>query len=180
MKRVLLVLAVCCVCASACAQEKSARSYYEEAKQAGALPPLPYVCFRDTFQLSTASGSELPDSDPTFAMLGTSQQVAEAMQRKAHDQMSSGEREQVQRLRNDHWLYIEVFDRGIHDDSHILALQNPKDPSRADWVFQGYGRQKKPLKWDFHINWDTLHFKETITTDSDSVTYLGHCEEVTR
>ncbi len=175
-----MVLIVCCMYASACAQEKSARSYYEEAKQAGTLPPLPYVCFRDTFQLLTTRGGKLPYSASTFAMLGTSQQIAEIMQRKALNPLSAGERQQVQRLRNYHWLYMEGFDSGVNNDSHIFTLQDPKDPAREDWVFKGYVGDKKPLKWDFNINWNTLRFKETITTDTDAVIYWGQCEKVSR
>lgn len=165
----------------ALAQDRSARAYYEEAKHAGALPSLPYVCFRTSGEISLAPGKEVPYNDPTFAMLGTSGQIADIIESKSLDQMSAADRERVQQLREREWLYVNGFDHGVDGGSHLFNRKNSNDPSRADWVFEGTaGSQNQQLTWDFNINWGTLRFRETLTIGSDSMTYYGQCEAVSK
>lgn len=160
------------------AQQRSARAYYEEAKQAGALPSLPYVCFRSTWEISTAPGREMPYNDATFAMLGTSQQIAGFIKEKSPAQTSTAKWKQ---LMHANWLYVDGFDHGIDGGAHIFTLKDPTNPSRADWVYQGsVDSDKKPLTWDFNINWGTLRFRETLTIGSDSMTEYGQCEAVSK
>jgi hypothetical protein len=182
MKRLLpSLLLLCCLLTSASAQEKSAHAYYEEAKQAGALPSLPYVCFRSTWEMSQAPAREAPYNDPTFAMLGTSRQIADIIKSKSYAQMSSTDRERLKQLHNRDWLYIDGFDHGVDGGSRIFDRKNPDDPSRAEWVFEGtVGSRNQPLTWDFNINWGTLQFRETLAMDSDSITYYGQCEAVSK
>ena len=179
MKRLLTVFVVCFLCTIAPAQQKSARTYYEEAKQAGALPSLPYACFRATWGMGTAPGLELPYNDPTFAMLGTSEQIADIIERKINGQMNDTDRQQLKNLRDHESLWVEGFDHGVDGGAHMFERKDPSDPSRADWVFEGTtGAQSKPYVWDFDINWGTLRFRETIGTGSDSLTFYGQCELV--
>lgn len=166
---------------SALAQQKSARAYYEETKQAGALPSLPYVCFRATSEMSLAPPREGPYSDPTFAMLGTSRQIADIIKNKSYDQMTNADRERFQQLRDHDWLYVDGFDHGVDGGSRIFDLKNPRDPSRSDWVFEGtIEGQNQPLTWDFDINWGTLRFREILTMGPDSITYYGQCEAASK
>src|SRR5271157_5304849 len=79
------------------AQQKSARAYYQEAKEAGALPSYPYVCFRSTMGTSV-SVQEGTYDDPTFAMIGSSRQVADIIRRKAYSQMTVAERDKLKAL----------------------------------------------------------------------------------
>jgi len=149
------------------------------AKQAGALPSLPYVCFRNTMETSQNTGVEAPYSDPTFAMLGTSQQIADIIESKTNSQMADADRRKLGELRGRDWLYVDGFDHGVDGGANIFERKDPNDPSRAEWVFKGpAGGQSKPFTWDFNINWGTLRFRETLTMDSDSITYYGQCEMV--
>jgi len=108
MKRLLpSLLLLCCLLTSASAQEKSAHAYYEEAKQAGALPSLPYVCFRSTWEMSQAPAREAPYNDPTFAMLGTSRQIADIIKSKDYGRMNDADREKLRSLRDSDYLYIQ-------------------------------------------------------------------------
>jgi len=170
-----------CLLTNTSGQGKPARTYYEEAKQAGALPSLPYVCFRAIGEMSSAPGREAPYNDPTFAMLGTSQQIADIIKSKGYSQMTSADRERLQQLRGRDWLYIEGFDHGVDGGSHIFDRKNPGDPSRAEWVFEGTGgSQNQPFTWNFNINWGTLRFRETLSMGSNSMTYYGQCEAVSK
>jgi hypothetical protein len=172
-----------CLLTSANAQQKSARVYYEEAKQAGALPSLPYVCFRTSTEASFAPGRELPYNDPTFAMVGTSQQIADFIKKKSPAQTSTAA---WKRLMDANWLYVDGFDHGIDGGAHMFTLKDPTNPSRADWGYEGtVDSDNKPLTWDFNINWGTLRFRESITVGSDTLTsctltYYGQCEGVSR
>jgi len=179
MKQLLTLFLVCWLCSSALAQQKSARSYYEEARKAGALPTLPYVCFRSAGETSQNPGSEGPYTDPTFAMLATSQQIAEMIRNKTNGQMSDADQRQLAEIRGHDFLYIVGFDHGVSAAGRFFVRKDPNDPSRGDWTFEGtVGAQNKPLTWDFNINWGTLRFREMLTVGSDSITYYGQCERV--
>jgi hypothetical protein len=169
-----LIIIFGCYLMNALAQQ-SARSYYEEAKSAGGLPNLPYVCFRNTMEVSGAQ-IPLPHGDSTFAMVGTSQQIAEKIKEK--DPAQEGTVKWNQLMHAD-WLYIDGFDHGIDGGSHLFTLRDATNPSRADWVFEGVaGADKGSVVWDFNINWGTLRFRERISMGSDALTYYGRCESV--
>lgn len=163
--------------ASASAQQKSARAYYQEAESAHALPSLPYVCFRSSAEMSFAPGNEVPYNDPTFAMLGTTAQVAEVIKAQSPAKMSASDREELDQLRHRDSLVMEGFDHGINGGMQFFDRNDASDPARAEWVFKGtFGSQGKPVTWDLNINWGTLRFRERITIESDSMTYYGRCE----
>jgi hypothetical protein len=169
---------MCCLFTTTFAQQKSARDYFEEAKQAGALPSLPYVCFRTT-TVTSQNYKEESYNDPTFAMLGTSQQIADIIKSKSNTRMTM----LLQKFLNSDFLYMQGFDHGIAGEHSIFNRKDPNDPSRADWVSEGtVGDAKTPLIWTFNINWGTLRFRETLTAGSDSntytITYYGRCELV--
>ncbi len=103
MKQILMLSLLLFLCTAALAQQRSARSYYEEAKQAGALPSLPYVCFRNAMETSLNTGVEAPYTDPTFAMLGTSQQIADIIESKTSSQMADEDRRKLGELRGHDW-----------------------------------------------------------------------------
>ena len=177
MKQLLTVFFVCSLYSTALAQQKSARSYYEEAKQSGALPSLPHVCFRNATETSQNPGMEAPYTDPTFAMLATSQQIAEMIGSKTNGQMSDADQRKLAEIRGHDFLYIVGFDHGINGGGRFFVRKDPNDPSRADWVFEGTaGAQNKPYIWDLNINWGTLRFRETVSVSGESVTYYGKCE----
>jgi hypothetical protein len=179
MNRLLAVCVMCLLCITVNAQQKSARSYYEEARQAGALPSLPYVCFRSAGETSLNPGQETPYTDPTFAMLATSQQIAEMIKSKTNGQMSDSDQRNLDEIRGHDSLYIVGFDHGINRGGRSFVRKDPNDPSRTDWVFEGAGdAQTKPYTWDFNINWGTLRFREVVTIGSGSITYYGQCELV--
>jgi hypothetical protein len=181
MKRFSTVIMVCSLSTVALAQQKSARSYWEEARQAGALPTLPYVCFRNATETSRNPGVEAIYTDPTYAMLGTSEQIADIIQRKTNGQLSDSDQQKLEQLRGHEQLFIDGFDHGVDGGAHLFERKDPSDPSRADWVFEGTtGALSKPYIWDFNINWGTLRFRETLTMGSDSITYYGQCQLVGR
>jgi hypothetical protein len=126
------VMTVCSLSMAALAQQKSARSYYEEARRAGALPSLPYVCFRSAGETSQNPGLESPYTDPTFAMLATSQQIAEMIKSKANGELSDADRRKLEEIRSHDFLYIDGFDHGIDGGGHLFVRKDPNDPSRAD------------------------------------------------
>jgi hypothetical protein len=160
-----------CFPISAPAQQKADRAYYEGAKQSGGLPNLPYVCFRNILEVS---GAQVPYGDATFAMVGTSQQLAETIKAKDPAQVNTAKWKQLMAA---DWLYIDGFDHGIDGGGHLFTLREPTNPSRADWVFEGTaGEGKGPFVWDFNINWGTLRFRESIRMGSDALTYYGRCE----
>jgi hypothetical protein len=178
MRNVCLLLFLCCLIAVSHAQTKSARDYYQEAKEAGALPSLPYVCFRTTTE---ALQRETSYVDPTFAMLGTSQQISEIIKNKSYERMSKSEREQLQQLRATDYLYVQGFDHGVKGPSNIFDRKDPNDPSRSDWVFEDSLEGKRaPLTWYFNINWGTLRFREQLTMNSDTLFFYGQCELVNK
>jgi hypothetical protein len=171
-KRLASILLVGGLLTSASAQQDSARVSYAEASRAGGLPSLPYVCFRNSTEVQ---GKELPYNDPTFAMIGTSQQIASAIRKKDPTQTAKAKWKQ---LMSANWLYIDGFDHGIDGGAHMFTLTDPANPSRADWIFEGsVDGGNRAFKWDFNINWATLRFRETLTMGSDTLTYYGQCEE---
>lgn len=160
------------------AQNKSARDYYEEAKKAHALPSLPYVCFRATQETSLSEKEEKWD-DPTFAMIGSSRQIADIIMRKAYERMTVAEREKLKALQNSDFLYMDKFNHGIVTGEQTFDNADPKDPSRADWVLEGtIGDKKTPMKWEFNINWGTLRFREKISEGAHYMIFYGQCELV--
>lgn len=159
------------------AQQESARGYYEEAKKAGALPSLPYVCFRSTSSQNT--DKEEKWREPTFAMIGSSRQIAGIIKRKAYENMTNAEREKLKALQSNDFLFMETFSHGIAADDHIFDNANPSNPSRADWVFEGaVGDKKTSIKWEFNINWGTLRFREKLSGGGDYLVFYGQCELV--
>jgi hypothetical protein len=179
MKQLLSIFLLLLPCTAAFAQQKPARSYYEEARQAGALPTLPYVCFRSAEETSQNPGVEAPYTDSTFAMLATSQQIGETIKSKTNSHMNDADQRTLVEIRGHDFLYIVGFDHGVNGGGRFFVRKDPNDPSKADWAFEGTtGTQHKPLTWDFNINWGTLRFRETLTIGSDSITYYGQCELV--
>lgn len=176
MKRFLPLLAIGCLLTNSVAQQKSARTYYEEALKAGGLPSLPYVCFRTTTETSQ-NQKEVPYNDPTFAMLGSTKQIADIIKNKNHEHMNDTDRGKLQKLRGSDYLYVQGFDHGVDGGVHVFDRKNPEDPSRADWVFEGISK-KTPFTWDFNINWATLRFREKLSMNSEFITYYGQCELV--
>lgn len=174
----LFPLLIIALLTTSLAQQKSARGYYEEAKKAGALPSLPYVCFRATMNTSLNDKEEKWD-DPTFAMIGSSKQIADIIKRKAYEQMTAAEREKLKVLQNSDFLYMDNFSHGNVMGEQIFDNADPKDPSRADWVFEGtVGDKKTPMKWEFNINWGTLRFREKLSGGAHYIIFYGQCESV--
>jgi hypothetical protein len=179
MKQLLTLFLLLWPCTTTFAQRTSARSFYEEAKQSGALPSLPYACFRNATETSQNPGMEAPYTDPTFAMLATSQQIGEMIKSKTNGQMSDADQRKLAEIRGHDFLYIVGFDHGINSGGRFFVRKDPNDPSKADWVFEGTaGAQNKPYIWDFNINWGTLRLREIISIGGGSVTYYGQCELV--
>ena len=98
MKQLLSIFLLLLPCTAAFAQQKPARSYYEEARQAGALPTLPYVCFRSAEETSQNPGVEAPYTDSTFAMLATSQQIGETIKSKTNSHMNDADQRTLWRF----------------------------------------------------------------------------------
>ena len=177
MKRLFPLVVTGCLLTASLAQQKSARDYYEEAKKAGALPSLPYVCFRSTSSQNTEKEEKW--DEPTFAMIGSSRQIADIIKRKAYERMTNAEREKLKALQGNDLLYMETFSHGIAAGDHIFDNANPSDPSRADWIFEGtVGDKKTPMKWEFNINWGTLRFRERLSGGADYLILYGQCELV--
>ena len=106
MKRLFPLLMMICLLTTSFAQQKSARDYYEEARKAGSLPSLPYVCFRTTTGTSR-NQEETKDDYPTFAMLGSSKQIADIIKSKDYGRMNDADREKLRSLRDSDYLYIQ-------------------------------------------------------------------------
>lgn len=160
------------------AQQKSARAYYEEAKEAGALPSYPYVCFRTTMGTSV-SAKEGTYDEPTFAMIGTSRQVADIIRRKAYAQMTVAERDKLKALEGTDFLFMALFTHGVNAGDQVFDNASPSDPSRAAWILEGtLGEKKVPVKWGFNINWGTLRFQERVSKSEGYLIFYGQSELV--
>ena len=142
---------------------------------------MPYVCFRNTMETSVNLGKEGTWDEPTFAMIGTSKQIADIIKRKAYASMSDADRKRLAVLQSNDFLYMQPFSHGVASGEHIFDLANPSDQSRANWTFEGtIGEKKTPLKWDFNINWGTLRFREKLSQSEGYLIFYGQCELVSR